>query len=397
VTGTQVRISAYLRRESDGLTVWTETFDRTIQDARVVQDEVAYRIAKAIDAKLKDDSPISRGTANAEAWALYQQAVPLDRERAEPLLQRALGLDPTFAKARVMLAEKLLNEVLEGDDRQPNNPDRATQARIRIEAELRSALATSPQLVAAHLLKSRVDGELSKDKSAAFDGMRRALLIDPLDWSAHAHAARLFMEDAQMDDALNELKQAAELSPTAIERRWIYAVILRWAGQVPEALEQIERAISVDPGDATYQVEHARILFDLGRHNEAESIVLRLSHTWGYRTIFILGRTGHRVELEALIRNPKVSAEDRAYAQLMLGDSKPMLAELSRAEGRPLGVNYKLWDSSFDVLRDTPEFKAWLDRHQLAAVHQRAQEWRASRLRADPPKAPASATQGRKT
>ena len=165
---------------------------------------------------------------------------------------------------------------------------------------------------------------------------------------------------------------------------------MRWAGQLPEALEQINRTVLVDPRDATYQVEHARILFDLGRRDEAEGIALRTGLTWGWQPMYILGATGHRRELEAMSRNVKVSAEDKAYARLMLGDPKPMLAQLAGA-GRPTRVNFKLWDSSFDALRDDPQFKAWLERNHLTAAQARAQDWHASRFRPAPTKTEAPA------
>ena len=111
--GTRVRVSVELVDTETEQTLWSEQYDRGLEDVLSVQRDVALRIAEALKATL---SPAERQsverlpTANPEAYQLYLQSLvlaALDRQqngRAIELLQNALKLDPAFALAQARMA-----------------------------------------------------------------------------------------------------------------------------------------------------------------------------------------------------------------------------------------------------------------------------------------------------
>ena len=102
-SGDRLRITAQLIKVDDGFHVWSETYDRAMADIFDIQDDVASAIAGTLELRLAPES--SRVTNNAQAYALYVEALsmlPLTDGDAFPgirLLDRAIALDPEFAKA----------------------------------------------------------------------------------------------------------------------------------------------------------------------------------------------------------------------------------------------------------------------------------------------------------
>jgi len=108
--GNMVRISVQLiDAGSDGF-LWSDTYDRQLDDIFAVQSEIARHVARELNVALTDHAPAER-TVNAEAYLLYSQARHLlgiglaeESSRARELLQQALELDPTFVRAWTELA-----------------------------------------------------------------------------------------------------------------------------------------------------------------------------------------------------------------------------------------------------------------------------------------------------
>lgn len=107
-SGRQLRITAQLIQVDDGFHVWSRTYDRQLADIFEIQDDVARKIADALEVRLIPDS--NRPTDDVEAYALYLEALAMsdfpDGEIGEAieLLDRALELDPTFARAHLLKA-----------------------------------------------------------------------------------------------------------------------------------------------------------------------------------------------------------------------------------------------------------------------------------------------------
>lgn len=102
----QLRITAQLINVDDGFHIWSDTYDRQMTDIFQIQDDVAGAIVAALQLHLTSgtSAKADRPTANTEAYALYIEALAMFQESDDPLLSidlldRALVLDPQFAKA----------------------------------------------------------------------------------------------------------------------------------------------------------------------------------------------------------------------------------------------------------------------------------------------------------
>ena len=115
-SGNTIRITAQLVRVDDGCHVWSETFNRQLDDIFKVQDEIAGSVVKALKVSLLErEEPRATTSANREAYTLYlhgqsmsfSATLPADAKRAIDYLQQSLKLDPGFAPAWAALAKTL--------------------------------------------------------------------------------------------------------------------------------------------------------------------------------------------------------------------------------------------------------------------------------------------------
>ena len=116
-SGERLRVTVQLIRAADDRHVWSENYDATADDVFSVQEDVAEKIAEALDVFLDDakrEAMFAAGTRNVQAWKLYSQAAKLEYDWYEPygigdqlwqsssLTEKALELDPDFLTARFL-------------------------------------------------------------------------------------------------------------------------------------------------------------------------------------------------------------------------------------------------------------------------------------------------------
>ena len=118
--GDRVRITAQLIRASDGFHVWSENFDRTLDDVFAIQDEIAGKVGLALSESLlgtPDRVVVGVGTENLKAYDFYLHALSErakasygSLQNAEGLLKDALALDPGFHEAKIELANNYFEQ-----------------------------------------------------------------------------------------------------------------------------------------------------------------------------------------------------------------------------------------------------------------------------------------------
>src|SRR6266849_7328733 len=209
-SGNTLRITAQLIRVDNGYHVWSETYDRKLDDIFQVQDEIAGAVVKALKVSLLEgDMPKATRTANQEAYALYLQGRSLhyrgthaDAQKAIRYMEQALKLDPTYAPAWFGLADSLVYDyVYFGGSYQD------VHARVRAAAE--TALRLDPKLSEAHLAMGRVLGELEWDWAAADAEFKRTLELDPNNVLALWCASGYALIGDRLDEALKLIQNAA--------------------------------------------------------------------------------------------------------------------------------------------------------------------------------------------
>ncbi len=177
--GQRLRITAQLVKCSDGFHLWSERFDREMEDIFAIQDEIAHAVADALRVTLGiGETRTPGGTHNVEAYDLMLRAKSLvrrralgDPERAIALLRQATVLDPKFALAWNVLGNAFTSVLTFG----PDNPD---AVRKEIDAALERSIALAPDLWTGHEARAN-QLELRHDWVAAEQANVRARALAP--------------------------------------------------------------------------------------------------------------------------------------------------------------------------------------------------------------------------
>src|SRR5690348_1509076 len=229
--GDRLRITAELTSASDGLVVWSDSYESSATDVFQVQDQFTREIVSALEPALHGTAAAtvadsSRGTTDPAAYDLYLKGRYYFAKRGGANVQEAIGYfhqaterDPHFARALVALAMAYL--VL---------PDYVTTNTDSVEA-LASASA------------------------------QRALTLDPT--LADAHLVRCGTEHAATHfvDAERECRAAVTLDPNDPMAHMWHAENLGWSGQLPEAMLEVGKATGLDPLSPIIAAEEAQDIY----------------------------------------------------------------------------------------------------------------------------------------
>jgi serine/threonine-protein kinase len=334
-----------LVRADNGYHLWSETYDRNLDDIFKVQDDIAGSVVKALKISImKADVPRVAPTANSEAHTLYLQALSLARfsNTADSLLarddlQRALRLDPKFALAWAALAELYTDDAVDWGQvfASEGHPDYATDWKVirkRVGATAHeaaeSALMLEPKLAEAHLAMARVlcwidwnwegaDAELKKareldsgsadiTKAAADLAIATGRIAEGLELATLA-AAQDPLGTAYWEVGAARHRHLVELYPTGSGYHFRYALVLLSRHSAQIALGEMER----DNGPSYRQTGVALALDALGRRSEADRELAVAEHKWG-------GASAYQISYVYAARNDVEHAIywlERAYQQ----------------------------------------------------------------------------------
>src|SRR5438034_430794 len=199
--GNSVRITAQLIRAGTDTHLWSQTYDRKLDDIFAIQDEIAADVVKQLKITLLGAAPKAH-TTDPEAYALYLQAVQLGRQfTAEPfqqsdaLYRKVLAIDPRYAPAWYGLARNFGNETGQG-----LLPGKEGFAQAR-EAAVR-ALAIDPDYAPAHAQLGWIAMYGDSDLVGAAQHLERALALDPADLRVLTTSVTLLQSLGRLDEAL---------------------------------------------------------------------------------------------------------------------------------------------------------------------------------------------------
>jgi len=313
-SGDRVRITAQLIRADDGFHVWSQNYDRTLDDIFAIQDEIATDVAGALDSSLLGGGTQTMHnveTSNLTAFESYlkgleQQAIYSygSMAVAESHFKQALARDPAFTDARMALArnymlkngtglitdeqareqiEPLIRQARETDPDSRlarafelmimlgvNTFDLKASERILILEELRGLLALVPTET---YIRMRVAGMLNgfmDDSQAAVEVLQAGLLIDPLAADLHGQLGEIYMIDHRLDDARMEIEKAQQLAPDNPNHYNILSELEKESNNLPAALEWTRQAIEVDPQDHELAAVLAQDLYALELPEEGD-------------------------------------------------------------------------------------------------------------------------------
>ena len=244
----RVRITAQLINAADGFHLWSERYDRDLEDVFAIQDEIARTIVDRLKVKLgsAEADAIGKGqTENVEAYELYLRGRHCwNRWQLWGMMEKAMGYfeaalvkDPDYALAHHGLADAYSTIGLYAFAP-------ATEVMPKAKAAALRAVELAPELAEAWTSLGFVH-MLSWDWKAAESALVRATDINPRDASARTVHSWVLAILGRHSEALAEARRGRELDPHA--RSGLPAFVLYHAREYDQAIVECERGLEIDP------------------------------------------------------------------------------------------------------------------------------------------------------
>jgi len=271
----RLRITAQLIDATDGKHVWAERYDRRLQDIFDIQDELTKEIVTALRIKLTDGEQASvwlRSTNNIEAWGYAMRGADhlwrgtaASMSEARSLLERAVAIDPTYAKAMALLALTYYF-----DTRFNYGSSQEESKRKHAEYAAR-ALALDPEEPYSWLMRSGVrsfEGQFAE----AFEDVKRALDKSPNDAYCWVRSARILIHLDRGEEAEEAIRYAMRLNPFyPIQYLAILGDALAHQDRNEEAIAVFDDVVKREPRYLSGYVHLARAHSALGQEKAARS------------------------------------------------------------------------------------------------------------------------------
>ncbi len=287
----RLRITAQLINVATGYQIWSEKYERTLEDMFAIQDEITLAIVDRLKVKLlgeEKDALLKRHTDNPEAYNLYLMGRFFWNKRtAEGMTRglecfvRAIQIDPSFARAYTGIADCY------GIIAYYYMPPRPTLMKAREAAA--KALELDATLAEAHTSMAFVKQKLERDWAAAEQGYRRAMELDPeYMWAPHWYSLYLAVMGRHQESFV-QIKRALEIEPTSAQVAMVHGMLFYLARFYDRATEELKRAVDLEPQHvlATFFLGLAHL--ESGRYEEALALVARSAELTGNAPFFVQG------------------------------------------------------------------------------------------------------------
>lgn len=368
-SGNRIRITAQLINAHDGYHLWSEKFDRELDDIFHVQDEIANSVAKALKVKLLGETRTGirpGSTDNPEAFNAYLRGMHYrNRGSNETALRdavsaykRAIELDPEYAQAYAGLAGVLLQLATNNFAELDEVVDQAYEA-ARKSVELAPELADPYPVLATIALNFRLD------KQSAQEAIDMALRLDPGNARVHIRNASIGFCSGDFDASLASARIARELDPVSANANQWLGHTLYFARRYDEAIEAYYQALELDPDFPRLHYGIGMCRFMLGDTEAAASEIAEEPLDWMRLsgTAILQEKLGNQEEAKAAMAAMRAGYRDNGlYQQAQVlaqwGDSDEALKALNRAReiGDP-GISQIVADPLLDPLREEPGFQ----------------------------------------
>ena len=365
--GNQVRITAQLVDVATDRQLWSQRYDRKLDDIFRIQDEISGDVVKALQVKLLGAAPKAR-TTDPKAYALYLQAKELSRQytkeafaKSDALYRQVLAIDPRYAPAWDGLARIFTNETNYG-----LLPNREGYARAREADE--KALAIDPDYAPAHARLGWIAMYADNDLAGAAKHFEHALALDPTNLGVLGNAATLLQNLGRVDEALALEEAIVRRDPVNVTALFNLGYYQRMAGRYDAAIASIRTVLSLSPGmsSAHYQLGVA-LLFKHEPKAALAEIEQEKSELWrmiGLPLAYCgLGRKADAEQaFKALIgKHAKDGPYNIAYDHAYCGEADQAFAWLDKAvQYQDPGLGEIVAENLFDKIHADPRWPAFL-------------------------------------
>jgi TolB-like protein/DNA-binding winged helix-turn-helix (wHTH) protein/Flp pilus assembly protein TadD len=284
--GNHVRITAELVKVDDGFQLWSQSYDRQINDIFAVQDEIARAATVAIQPKLLGSGQALPSTGplhsvNPEAYQAYLQANYFwgrgtgegDVTKALAYADQAIRLDEKYAPAWALRAS-VLNAMAESGLADVTDGFR----KARDDAE--RSIALDPTSASAYLALARTQIYHDWDWETANTCLEKAATLEP--GNAEVFRARSYLARAlgNLDEAVKLYEQAVPLDPLRANSHLGLGYLLYMAGRFKDGQASLEKALDLNPQAAFAHADLSKILLAEGKPQQALAEIEKEPNDW---------------------------------------------------------------------------------------------------------------------
>lgn len=388
-TDQRVRVTAQLIQASDQTHLWAADFDRDTGDVLRLQSDLALAISSKIEltlsppvrARLTEAPPV-----NSEAHDAYLQGLHDWELRTKPGVERsiaefqsAIALDPQYAPAHAALARAYSLAPVVGAMTSAESMPKARDAALR-------TIELDPNLASGHTTLGFVKAHYEFDWPGAEREYLRALVLNPNDAYAHLFYSNSYLSPlGRHAEAIEEMQKAIAIDPFSAPVQSFLGRTYIWAGQFDKALAQFQKCADMFPGFAIDHERMAQLYASLGRYADAiaedtkarllsgEDAQSALKKEAALRQALATGGpAGYWKKLLDLTRmadNPPETYRSPFGAAILyahLGEKTKALDSLENAyEQRSIAMTEIAVEPAFGSLRDEPRFRDLLRRVRL--------------------------------
>lgn len=371
-SGRKTRITAQLIKTADGFHLWSETFDRDLDDIFAVQDEIAAAVAGALKLRMLG-VPHKVQETEPEAYSLYLQALFFYKFHALDSVEKALGLfkkatevDPEYAPAWVGVAEAYWSLMSLGVFKKSDCIEPALNANSR-------ALEIDPGLADAHVCMARLCASFQQDWETAQSAMNRAQQLAPGSAKVLLQAGHLASNIGNFEESVDLLKHALSLDPLYTTTHIWLSMSYIPLGRFQEAREILLRALNLNPERPVAHMLLGKILLLQGKYREGhKQMELEPEGFWR--------QFGLALSLHSLKRFEKADATLQAMIEAYTHEGPFQIAEIHGHRGQideafhwldialdehDNGLNELLVSPSLTALHGDPRWAAYVKKMGL--------------------------------
>ena len=376
--GNRLRITVQLIETTTEEYLWSENYDRELQDVLDIQHDVADKTVQALKSRIGEQSATQlgprRGTENADAFLLFLKGrhhlarhTEVEVKLAMDLFEQATRIDPNFGQSFAMCAQCHMFLGFFGFIPPQEGFEKALPS-------LKRAIEIDDDLDIAHMLMGRLLMDKEWDWLGAEAEFKRAIEISPNSAEAHYRYALLLNDMKRSTEALAEVRVAEELDPLSVAVNQIAGTVMYFVGSYSDAIIRFQRALDIDPRAALAHNNLGLAQFQVGKVDEGMAEIRKALEMDPKNMMFrvdlcyVLCRSGREneardilVQAQAQASSEHVSPVAIAGMYACLGENDSAMEWLDKAylEHSPylgsLGV--ERW---FDKIKEDPKFVALL-------------------------------------
>jgi adenylate cyclase len=367
-SGNQIRITAQLIRASDSSHLWSETYDRSLDDVFAIQDEISAAVVAQLKITLLGAAPKVKET-DPKAYALFLQARQLQNlvtaegfAQSIVLYQQALAIAPDYATAWVGLSE-----IYSVQTRGGLRPFDEGYALAREAAS--KALAIDPDNAVAHAQLGRLAIAFDGDLAAAARHFERALQLDPANLHILLYAGNLTAGLGRAEESVALSEYVVIRDPVNASSQFALGIDYLSVGRPDEAMTPLRTALSLSPGMFSAQFWLGSALLRKGEPDAALA-AMQLESWEPMRLVGLamayhaLGRTAESdtVLAELIDKYDKILAYDIAYVMAYRGEAERAFEWLDKAvRYKDTGLSFISTQAEFTNIHKDPRWLPFLE------------------------------------